>query len=154
MSTIKKELAVAALENGTVIDRIPSEQLFKVVSMLKLDTIGNSITIGNNLHSGKIGKKGIIKVADYFFREEEINKIALIAPDATINVIRDYKVVEKYNVTLNDTLRGIIRCNNPTCVSNNEPMDIVFHVTGRQPLEVTCRYCNRTITANKIEICQ
>ena len=154
MSTIKKELAVAALENGTVIDRIPSEQLFKVVSMLKLDTIGNSITIGNNLHSGKIGKKGINKVADYFFREEEINKIALIAPDATINVIRDYKVVEKYNVTLNDTLRGIIRCNNPKCVSNNEPMDTVFHVTGRQPLEVTCRYCNRTITANKIEICQ
>lgn len=154
MSTIKKELAVAALENGTVIDRIPSEQLFKVVSMLKLDTIGNSITIGNNLHSGKIGKKGIIKVADYFFREEEINKIALIAPDATINVIRDYKVVEKYNVTLNDTLRGIILCNNPKCVSNNEPMDTVFHVTGRQPLEVTCRYCNRTITANKIEICQ
>ena len=122
--------------------------------MLKLDTIGNSITIGNNLHSGKIGEKGIIKVADYFFREEEINKIALIAPDATINVIRDYKVVEKYNVTLNDTLRGIIRCNNPKCVSNNEPMDTVFHVTGRHPLEVTCRYCNRTITANKIEICQ
>ena len=150
MSTIKKELAVAALENGTVIDRIPSEQLFKVVSMLKLDTIGNSITIGNNLHSGKIGKKGIIKVADYFFRDEEINKIALIAPDA----IRDYKVVEKYNITLHETLRGIIRCNNPKCVSNNEPMDTVFHVTSRQPLEVTCRYCNRTITANKIEICQ
>ena len=154
MSIIKKELAVAALENGTVIDRIPSEQLFKVVSMLSLNTIPNSITIGNNLHSGKLGKKGIIKVADYFFRDEEINKIALIAPDATINVIRDYKVVEKYNVTLHDTLCGIVRCNNPKCISNNEPMSTVFHVTNRQPLELTCRYCTRTIKSNKIEIIQ
>lgn len=152
MSTIKKELAVAALENGTVIDRIPSEQLFKVVAMLKLDTIANSITIGNNLNSSKIGRKGIIKVADYFFRDEEINKIALIAPEATINVIRDYKVVEKYSIKLHDTLRGIIRCNNPKCISNNEPMDTVFHVTRREPLEVTCHHCTRSMSSNEIEI--
>ena len=152
MTNTKKELAVAALENGTVIDRIPSEQLFKVVSMLKLDTIANSITIGNNLGSKKIGKKGIIKVADYFFKDEEINKIALIAPDATINVIRDYKVVEKYSITLHETLRGIVRCNNPKCISNNEPMETVFHVTHREPLEVTCRYCNRSMNAQEIEI--
>lgn len=152
MTNTKKELAVAALENGTVIDRIPSEQLFKVVSMLKLDTISNSITIGNNLSSKKIGKKGIIKVADYFFKDEEINKIALIAPDATINVIRDYKVVEKYSITLHETLRGIVRCNNPKCISNNEPMETVFHVTRREPLEVTCRYCNRSMNAQEIEI--
>ena len=152
MTNTKKELAVAALENGTVIDRIPSEQLFKVVSMLKLDTIANSITIGNNLGSKKIGKKGIIKVADYFFKDEEINKIALIARDATINVIRDYKVVEKYSITLHETLRGIVRCNNPKCISNNEPMETVFHVTRREPLEVTCRYCNRSMNAQEIEI--
>ena len=152
MTNTKKELAVAALENGTVIDRIPSEQLFKVVSMLKLDTIANSITIGNNLGSKKIGKKGIIKVADYCFKDEEINKIALIAPDATINVIRDYKVVEKYSITLHETLRGIVRCNNPKCISNNEPMETVFHVTRREPLEVTCRYCNRSMNAQEIEI--
>lgn len=152
MTNTKKELAVAALENGTVIDRIPSEQLFKVVSMLKLDTIANSITIGNNLGSKKIGKKGIIKVADYFFKDEEINKIALIAPDATINVIRNYKVVEKYSITLHETLRGIVRCNNPKCISNNEPMETVFHVTRREPLEVTCRYCNRSMNAQEIEI--
>ena len=152
MTTTKKELAVAALENGTVIDRIPSEQLFKVVSMLSLDTIPNSITIGNNLTSKKIGAKGIIKVADYFFKDEEINKIALIAPDATINVIHNYEVVQKYNIKRHDTLRGIIRCNNPKCISNNEPMETVFHVTHREPLEVTCRYCHRSMNANEIEI--
>lgn len=152
MTNSKKELAVAALENGTVIDRIPSEQLFKVVSMLRLDTITDSITIGNNFGSKKIGKKGIIKVADYFFKDEEINKIALIAPQATINVIRDYKVVEKYSITLHDKLRGIIRCNNPKCISNNEPMETVFHVTRREPLEVTCHYCNRPMESHEIEI--
>lgn len=154
MSTTKKELAVAALENGTVIDRIPSEQLFKVVTILRLDTIANSITIGNNLNSKKIGKKGIIKVADYFFRDEEINKIALIAPEATINVIRNYQVVEKYRVTLHDTLRGIICCSNPKCISNNEPMETVFNVTSREPVVVTCRYCNHRIGGKKIEICK
>ena len=153
MSTIKKELAVAALENGTVIDRIPSEQLFKVVSMLKLDTIPNSITIGNNLNSGKIGRKGIIKVADYFFRDEEINKIALIAPDATINVIRDYKVVQKYHITLHETLRGIIRCNNPKCISNNEPgMDTLFHVVDKEKGILRCHYCEKTQRIEKVKL--
>lgn len=154
MNTFKKELAVAALENGTVIDRIPSDQLFKVVTMLGLEQFSNSITIGNNLSSQKIGKKGIIKVAGYFFKEEEISKIALIAPAAKINIIRDYQVVEKYTVTLNDTLKGIVKCNNPKCISNNEPMETVFHVTHRDPVEVTCHYCNRTMKAEEIEICQ
>lgn len=154
MNTQKKELAVAALENGTVIDRIPSEHLFKVVKMLGLEQFSNSITIGNNLTSQKIGKKGIIKVADYFFKEEEMNKIALIAPLAKINIIRDYHVVEKYTVALDETLRGIVRCNNPKCISNNEPMETVFHVTNRKPTEVTCHYCGRTVKGDEIEICR
>ena len=148
----KKELQVAALENGTVIDHIPAEKVFTVVSLLGLQDMKTPITIGANLESKKLGRKGIIKVADYFFKDEEINKIALIAPDATINVIRDYKVVEKYSITLHETLRGIVRCNNPKCISNNEPMETVFHVTRREPLEVTCRYCNRSMNAQEIEI--
>ena len=102
MAIHKKELEVAALENGTVIDHIPSNQLFKVVSLLGLDHLNKSITIGNNLISKKIGHKGIIKIADTFFKEEEINKIALIAPNAKINIIRDYQVTEKRVVTLPD----------------------------------------------------
>ena len=152
MTTIKKELAVAALENGTVIDRIPSEQLFKVVTILRLDTIPNSITIGNNLNSKKIGRKGIIKVADYFFRDEEINKIALIAPEATINVIRNYKVVEKYRVALHDTLRGIIRCSNPKCITNNEPMSTYFHVVDKEAGTLKCHYCEKEQNKSKVKL--
>ena len=152
MTTIKKELAVAALENGTVIDRIPSEQLFKVVSMLKLDTIPNSITIGNNLNSGKIGRKGIIKVADVKFPESTLNRIAIIAPNAVINIIKDYEVGEKHKVELADSIYGIVKCSNPKCITNNEPMRTHFHVIDRENVVLKCHYCERTENKDKITL--
>lgn len=91
----KKELQVAALENGTAIDHIPPTQLFKVAKLLGLENMDNTITIGNNLHSNKMGCKGMIKIANKFFEEDEINRIALIAPKIVLNIIRDYEVVEK-----------------------------------------------------------
>ena len=152
MAIHKKELEVAALENGTVIDHIPSNQLFKVVSLLGLEHLNKSITIGNNLISKKIVHKGIIKIADTFFKEEEINKIALIAPNAKINIIRDYQVIEKRVVTLPDELTGIIRCNNPKCITNNEPMNTVFRVINKETVEVKCKYCERALSQKDIEI--
>ena len=140
MNVEKKELEVAALENGTVIDHIPSSQLFKVVSLLGLDKLSNSITIGNNLASKKIGTKGIIKVADVFFKEEELNKIALIAPNAKINIIRNYRVTEKRQVELPDVIYDIVRCNNPKCITNKN-------------IAINCQYCERTVTKDEIEIC-
>lgn len=153
MNDEKKELKVAALENGTVIDHIPSSQLFKVVSILGLENCTNSITIGNNLASKKIGKKGIIKVAGRFFKEEDLNKIALVAPAAQINIIRDYQVIEKRKVSLPDIVHGIIRCGNPKCITNNEPMETIFHVTDKIDVQVRCHYCERSVTKEEIEIC-
>ena len=153
MNVEKKELKVAALENGTVIDHIPSNQLFKVDSILGLENCPNSITIGNNLVSKKIGRKGIIKVADCFFKEEELNKIALVAPEAQINIIHDYQVTEKYKVSLPDVVHGIIRCNNPKCITNNEPMETIFHVTDKVNIQVKCHYCERSVSKDEIEIC-
>ena len=88
----KKELQVAALENGTVIDHIPSEKLFTVVSLLDLQHETNNITIGNNFESKKLGKKGIVKIADRFFSEEEISRLAVVAPNIRLNIIRNYEV--------------------------------------------------------------
>ena len=152
MNTQKKELAVAALENGTVIDRIPSEHLFKVVALLGLDKFTNSITIGNNLKSKKIGKKGIIKLADTFFQEGEINRIALLAPNAKINEIHDYQVTVKKQVTLPDVLVGVVKCDNPKCITNNEPMDTLFEVIDKEKVELKCHYCERIIEKERIEI--
>lgn len=149
---MKKELEVAALENGTVIDHIPSDCLFKVVSLLCLDKITSSITIGNNFISKKIGKKGIVKIADVYFREDEINRIALIAPNAKINVIRDYQVIDKRPVSLPDTIVGIVKCGNPKCITNNEPMKTVFQVIDKDHLTIRCQYCERTFGKEDIEI--
>lgn len=151
-NTKKKELQVAALENGTAIDHIPSSQLFQVAAMLKLEQMDNTITIGNNLHSNKMGKKGMIKIADKFFAEDEIDRIALIAPNVVLNIIHDYEVVEKRTVTLPDELIDIVKCNNPNCITNNEPMATRFHVVDREKGTIKCHYCERKINKEDIII--
>lgn len=148
----KKELQVAALENGTAIDHIPPSQLFKVASLLGLDKMGNRITIGNNFHSNKMGCKGMIKIAGKFFREDEINRIALVAPKVILNIIRDYEVVEKKTVTLPDELVGLVKCNNPKCITNNEPMPTRFDVIDKEAGTIRCRYCERKINKEDIII--
>lgn len=148
----KKELQVAALENGTAIDHIPPRQLFKVADMLSLKELENTITIGNNFHSKKMGSKGIIKIADQFFEEDVINRIALIAPNVILNIIRDYEVVEKKTVELPDELVGLVKCNNPKCITNNEPMPTRFDVIDKESGTVKCRYCERKINKEDIII--
>ncbi len=152
MELSDKELKVAALENGTVIDHIPSDQLFNVVTLLGLDKLDKSITIGNNLCSHKIGKKGIIKIADTYFKQDEINKIAILAPNAKINIIKNYTVIDKQTVSLPDTLIDTIRCANPKCITNNEPMPTVFDVIDKEPIVVKCRYCEQAIAKNEIKL--
>ncbi|MGV8962545.1 MAG: aspartate carbamoyltransferase regulatory subunit [Candidatus Saccharimonadaceae bacterium] len=145
-----KELQVAALESGTAIDHIPSDQVFKVVAILKLQHLNNRITIGNNLGSEKMGTKGIIKISDKFFEEEEINRIALVAPNVKLNIIRDYEVVEKKRVSLPDVITGIVLCNNPKCITNNEPMQTRFEVVDKDRVILQCHYCE--IKINKEDI--
>lgn len=148
----KKELAVAALRNGIVIDHIPSKALFKCVKILGLDTLDTQLTIGNNLHSSKLATKGIIKVADVNIPEQTLNRIALIAPTAVVNTIRDFEVTEKRPVTLPDTIVGIVKCDNPKCITNNEPMATRFTVISRDPVVIRCHYCSHTINADKANI--
>ena len=87
----KKELKVNAIKNGTVIDHIPSQNLFSVINILGLNHIQQQVTFGFNLESKKLGKKAIIKVADIYFKDADLNKISLVAPDAKLNIIRDYE---------------------------------------------------------------
>ena len=141
----KRELQVAALENGTAIDHIPPSQLFKVAKLLGLENMDNTITIGNNFQSKKMGCKGVIKISNKFFEEDEINRIALIAPKVILNIIRDYEVVEKKTVTLPDELVGLVKCNNPKCITNNEPMPSRFEVIDKEKGTIKCRYCERKI---------
>ena len=153
MSTEKKrELQVAALENGTAIDHIPPSELFKVASLLELDKMDNTITIGNNFPSNKMGCKGVIKIAGKFFKEDEINRIALVAPNVILNIIRDYEVVEKKRVELPNELVGLVKCNNPKCITNNEPVQTRFHVIDKETGTIKCHYCERKINKDDIII--
>ena len=149
MTGNKKELAVAALRNGTVIDHIPSEALFAAVRILGIENISKSVTIGNNLHSGRLGTKGIIKVADTEFDQCVLDRIAIIAPTAVVNIIRDYTVVEKRPVVLADTLTGIVRCPNPKRISNNEPMASKFEVVNRADVELRCHFCGHHVAGGE-----
>ena len=146
----KKELAVAALKNGTVIDHIPADSLFKVVRLLDIENLKSSVTIGYNLDSKKLGKKGILKVADVYSPEETLNRIAVIAPNVNVNEIKDYQVVKKHIVTLPVEVVGIVRCNNPKCITNNEPMKTRFYVVDREAGTLCCHYCERAVTKNEI----
>lgn len=144
----KKELVVSALENGTVIDHIPAENLFEVVSILELEKTKTMITFGTNFESKQLGKKGIIKIAETFFKDTEIDKIALVAPNAKLNIIKDYQVVDKKMVKLPDSIEGIAKCFNPKCITNHQVITTKFTVLDKENVSLLCHYCEK-ITLKK-----
>lgn len=148
----KLKLKVSAIKEGTVIDHIPAKSLFKVIGILGLDKIENQITFGTNLDSKKLGAKAIIKVTDVFFEDQEINKIALIAPHAKLNIIRDYEVVEKKIVEIPDKIIGIVKCFNPKCITNNEKITTCFSVINKAPISLKCKYCEKITTMEQIRM--
>ena len=114
-----------------------------MVSLLGLKNSDLNITIGNNLPSKKLGKKGLIKVADRFFTDEEISRLSVVAPNVKLNIIRDYEVVEKKEVIMPDVVKGIVKCGNPKCITNNEPMTTIFHVLSKESGMLKCHYCEK-----------
>ena len=148
----KEELQVAALQNGTVIDHIPTDKLFTIVSLLGLKNSDLNITIGNNLPSEKLGKKGIIKVADRFFTNEEISRLSVVAPNVQLNIIHNYEVVEKKQVIMPDVIKGIVKCSNPKCITNNEPMTTIFHVLCKENGVLKCHYCEKEQNKESVKL--
>lgn len=139
----KKELQVSAIENGTVIDHIPADKLFDVINVLGIATIENAMTFGTNLKSSKLGTKAIIKIWDKFLEDDEVNKLALVAPSAKINIIRDYDVVEKKKVNVPEKVEGIVKCMNPKCITNHEYVRTKFDVVDTRPIVLKCHYCEK-----------
>ena len=148
----RKHLVVSAIKDGTVIDHIPAKDLFKVITILGLDHIENQITFGTNLESKKLGRKAIIKLSEVFFRNEDINKISLVAPDAKLNIIRDYDVVEKKIVEVPDEIIGIAKCVNPQCITNNENVTTRFTVVSKKDVSLKCSYCEKITDKNNLVI--
>lgn len=147
-----KELKVSAIKDGTVIDHIPAKNLFKVISILELTKIDTQITIGYNFESKKLGKKGIIKISEKFPDDRDLNKIAMIAPEAKINIIRDYSVVEKKTVSVPDYIEGIIKCMNPKCITNHEKVITRFDVVSKVDVQLKCCYCEKITDQDHFEL--
>lgn len=143
---------MAAIENGTVIDHIPSSKLFQVVRLLHLENISSSIMVGYNLKSRKMGSKSIIKVADRFFTDEELNLLSVVAPNVSLCIIRDYEVVEKKTVALPAQLTDIVCCANPKCITNHEPMPTRFHVVDEEKGIIRCHYCEKEMNLEHVRL--
>ncbi|MFH0868394.1 MAG: aspartate carbamoyltransferase regulatory subunit [Candidatus Woesearchaeota archaeon] len=147
---MKKELSVSAIKDGTVIDHIPNNVTLKVVDILDLKGIRSIISIVTNLTSKTMGKKGIVKIGGKNLTKEEVDKIALIAPNATVNIIKDYDVKEKIKVAIPPIINKIIKCSNPNCITNNEKVTTKFYVLSKNPLRVRCHYCERNMNKEDI----
>ncbi len=147
-----KQLAVSAIRDGTVIDQIDNKSTFIVSEILKIRNEEQVVLVGVNLSSKRLKKKGIIKIGGKILTQEEVNKIALIAPDATLNIIKDYEVVKKIKVELPDFIEDTVKCLNPNCVSNHQPVNSKIHVISKQPVKLKCHYCERLMSVKDIEL--
>lgn len=144
-----KELKVQPIRNGTVIDHITAGRAISVLRILGLPRAAwtSTITAAMNVQSASEGgRKDIVKIEDREIDASEINKIALIAPHATINIIRDYEVARKERVELPEKINGLVRCPNPNCVTNHEPIRSTFLITQSDPVVLQCGYCDRVVT--------
>jgi len=149
---MKKELKIPAIKEGTVIDHIPSRETFKVMRILDLREFNQMISVALNLKSKALGKKGIIKVRNRFLTQDEVNKIAILAPHATVNIIKDYDVKEKINVDIPEEIHSIIKCSNPKCITNNEKVKTSFSTLSKSPLHVLCNHCERVMESKDITL--
>lgn len=150
---MKEELVVRRIANGTVIDHIPAGRALRVLKLLGITGERDGVVaLVMNVPSGKLGKKDIVKVEGRELSREEVDKISLIAPTATINIVRNYEVVEKRRVELPSRVIGILRCVNPNCVTNvpRESVKPTFTLLSRDPLRMVCEYCGEYLTEEEI----
>ncbi|OPY27098.1 MAG: Aspartate carbamoyltransferase regulatory chain [Methanobacterium sp. PtaU1.Bin242] len=147
-----KELKVKPIKNGTVIDHIKANKALSVLKILELPSEESAVTIAMNVQSSQMDSKDIVKIEGRELASKEVDKIALIAPKATINIIRDYEIAGKGKVRLRNEIRGILKCLNPNCITNTEePVETKFFVIGKGPVTLRCYYCERIMDEDEIE---
>ncbi|MFO8109331.1 MAG: aspartate carbamoyltransferase regulatory subunit [Thermoplasmata archaeon] len=152
MNDTKKTIKISPIRNGTVIDHIRCGQSLKVLKILGLTDVDvkDVVSIAMNVESST-GKKDIVKVENKEISSEELDKISLIAPETTINIIRDFDVADKHRVKLPSRVKGILRCRNRNCITyKNEPVDPEFKVISSDPVNIKCIYCEREMKEEEI----
>ncbi|NOZ58240.1 MAG: aspartate carbamoyltransferase regulatory subunit [Euryarchaeota archaeon] len=149
---MERDIRVRKIKDGTVIDHITAGQALNVLKIIGItrEFPKTTVTVAINVPSRKAGLKDIVKVEGKELRSEEVDKIALIAPKATINIIRDYRVVEKKKVSIPPKLEGVLKCANPNCITHFEPVKTKFIVERKEPIKLRCHYCERVMSEAEI----
>lgn len=147
-----KTLIVSAIKHGTVIDHIPTGRATDIVRLLKVPRNGHRVTVGMNLDSRAMGKKDLIKIEGLAVSPDEANRVALLAPEATINIVKNFKVTKKFTVTLPPLIERALLCPNPTCITNDERTHTAFGVRKlKKAILLTCRYCEKTFKEENVK---
>jgi aspartate carbamoyltransferase regulatory subunit len=143
-------IKVSALSRGTVLDHLHAGTALRALRVLALPP-GLTVTVGMHLASARHGKKDIIKIEGHELTPDAAAKVALLSPEATLSIIRDYKVVEKLKLEPPSRFRGLLRCPNPACIVHGERAPGSFVVVSRDPVSVSCEYCERAIGENQFD---
>jgi aspartate carbamoyltransferase regulatory subunit len=146
-----KKIRIDPIKNGTSIDHLSPGTALEVMRIMGMHDAG-VVTIGMHLESKKFGYKDIIKIENKELTQEEINKITLISPHASISIIKDFKVSKKFEVKLPKIIEGSVKCKNPKCITNLEPVTTRFHITDKSPLKLRCHYCERHMKKEDINL--
>ncbi|MCK4670611.1 MAG: aspartate carbamoyltransferase regulatory subunit [Nanoarchaeota archaeon] len=150
---MKKEVKIPPIKEGIAIDHLPKNRAIKVAQILDVGREEDGmVTIGMNLQSNKLGSKDVLKIEGRDLTDKEINKIAIIAPDATVSFIKNYEVEEKIKVRLPKKIEGIVRCSNPRCITRSQDMKTKFIAVSKKPIQIRCHYCERLMNEEDIEI--
>lgn len=147
---MNQERKISALKNGTVIDHIKTENTLKAVKILKLKD--EQLMIGINFESKKYGRKGVIKISDKDLGYDELNKIAFVAPRASIIIIKNYEVIKKSDVRVPKEFIGVAKCGNLNCITNHDAVKTHFYTISQDPIKVRCKYCEKTFDNTQLEI--
>lgn len=147
-----QQMKLGKIKEGTVLDHIPPELCFRIINLLNLEQHGRVISAATNLSSTKMGKKGMIKISGKILSEKEVNRIAVVAPNITYSTIKDYQAIKKVKLKVPYEIFGIVKCNNPNCITNVESVQTKFVLVNELPLKIKCNYCERTTNKEEIKL--
>ena len=150
---MSKTLPVSAIKNGTVIDHICPGQAPRIMHLLNVIQSKNKVTMGLNLPSKLLGLKDLLKIENRVLTNDEANEIVIFAPEATINIIKDFEVIEKITTHFPQTITGVFSCSNPVCITHAEPIESFFHIEdhGKQ-IKLLCHYCEKTFDRDQVKV--
>lgn len=150
---MSKTLSVSAIHNGTVIDHITSGEALRIIRLLGLLEKKHKVTIGLNLASKRLKFKDLIKIENHVLTSEEANDITIFAPEATINIIRDFEVIDKFTAQLPTAISNIFICPNAQCITHAEPVKTFFTIQAQgKQVNLICKFCEKIFPRSKCKV--